>query len=188
MKKILTFDLDNTIFNTTPIFKEAFRRHNKKFYYSTTFDVKICYPQDIANEIINLFSDDLWYNTLLLNKKVPYYINKLNKYYNIYYVSARMGKPKSESYKQLIKNNINCTLDQIIQSSGNKIQTLKELNTSLHFDDCPEVIENCLNNNINCHMISNKEMIYNHYLRNKVNYSKNLKEAILKEKLLEKVK
>ena len=188
MKKVLTFDLDNTIFNTTPIFKEAFKRHNKEFYYSTNFKVNIAYPQDIANELIKLFSDDLWYNTPLLNNQVPYVINKLNNHYSIFYVSAREGRPITESYKQLLKNNINCNINQIIRASGDKIKILKELNCNIHFDDCPDVIEGCINSNIKCHMISNEEMPYNHYLRNKIVYSKDLKEAIIKEKLLENIR
>ena len=188
MKKVLTFDLDNTIFDTTPVFIEAFKRHNKEFYPSSDFNVRIAYPQDIAEEIIKLFSDDLWYNTSLLNDEVPYYINQLNDIYKIYYVSARNGKPESESQKQLLRNNIRCNLEQIIRVSGNKIEALKNLKTTLHFDDSPHVIEACLKENINCHMISNEMMVYNHYLRNKVKHSKNLKEAIEIEKLLEKTK
>lgn len=189
MKNVLTIDLDNTVFNTTPIFKEAFKRYNKKFYYSTDFDIKKCYPNDVANEIVRLFSDELWYSTTLFNKEIPTILNKLNDFYDIYYVSSRIGEnPKIDSYNQLLKNGIKCTLDQIIKASDNKVKILKNLHTDLHFDDGPHVIEGCLNFNIDCHMISSKEMRYNHYLRNKVKYSKNLKEAIIKEKLIENIK
>lgn len=198
MKQVLTFDLDNTIFDTTPVTREAFRRCHKQFYYGTHFNVHLSYPQDVADTLVSLFSDDIWFNTKLLNKEVPQLINLLNQHYDIYYVTNRFRQAE-DSYEQLLKNGINCTLNQVIKSytdknsdkkvaTIDKAQILKELNSILHFDDSPYVIESCLQANIPCHMISNHEMQYNYYLRDKVKYSKDLKEAIIKEKLLERIK
>lgn len=187
MKQVLTFDLDNTIFDTTPVTREAFRRCHKSFYYGTFFNVHKSYPKDVADTLTALFSDDIWFNTTLLNKEVPYMINQLNDYYDIYYVSNRYRQNK-DSFDQLIRNGIECVSDQVIITSGSKAKTLKDLDTRLHFDDSPHVIEDCLESKIPCHMISNHEMQYNYYLRDKVKYSKDLKEAIIKEKLLERIK
>lgn len=187
MKQVLTFDLDNTIFNSTPVTREAFRRCHKQFYYGTYFNVYKSYPKDVADELTRLFSDDIWFNTPILNEEVPYILNQLNQNYDIYYVSNRFRESK-DSYDQLVRNGIKCDIDQVIKLQGDKTPILKKLNTSIHFDDGPHIIESCLANNINCHMISNHEMQYNYYLRDKVKYSKDLKEAIIKEKLLEKIK
>lgn len=187
MKDVLTFDLDNTIFDTTPVTKEAFRRCHKPFYYGTFFNVHKSYPKDVADTLTALFSDDIWFNTTLLNTEVPYMINQLNNHYDIYYVSNRFRQNK-DSFDQLIRNGIECVSDQVIITSGSKAKTLKDLDTRLHFDDSPHVIEDCLESKIPCHMISNHEMQYNYYLRDKVKYSKDLKEAIIKEKLLERIK
>lgn len=187
MKQVLTFDLDNTIFDTTPITREAFRRCHKPFYYGTFFNIHKSYPKDVADTLTSLFYDDIWFNTTLLNIEVPYVINQLNDHYDIYYASNRYRHNK-DSYNQLVKNGINCVLDQVIITPGSKVKILKDLNTLLHFDDSPYVVEDCLDSKISCHMISNYEMQYNYYLRDKVNYSKDLKEAIIKEKLLEKTK
>lgn len=185
--EVLTFDLDNTIFDTTPVTREAFKRCHKDFYYGTHFNVHLSYPKDVADELTRLFSDDMWFNTQLLNVEVPYLLNKLNQYYEVYYVSNRFRESK-DSYDQLKRNGIDCVIDQVIKLQGDKTPILKKLNTSIHFDDSPHVIETCLQNGINCHMISNHEMQYNYHLRDKVRYSKDLQEAIMKEKLLEKIK
>ncbi|MBO7079865.1 MAG: hypothetical protein J6W64_08675 [Bacilli bacterium] len=187
MKEVLTFDLDNTIFDTTPVTREAFRRCHKPFYYGTFFNVHKSYPKDVADTLTALFSDDIWFHTNLLNEEVPYLINQLNNLYDVYYVSNRYRQNK-DSYDQLVRNGINCVLDQVVITSGSKTNTLKDLNTMLHFDDSPHVIEDCLQTKIPCHMISNHEMQYNYYLRDKVKYSKDLKEAIEMEKLLERVR
>ena len=66
-------------------------------------------------------------------------------------------------------------MDNIIDVNGHtKIKAIKENGIDLVIDDSPIVVEECLDAGIDCVMISNSKTLYNHYLRDKIQWAKNL--------------
>jgi hypothetical protein len=66
-------------------------------------------------------------------------------------------------------------MDNIIDVNGHtKIEAIKENGIDLVIDDSPIVVEECLDVGIDCVMISNSKTLYNHYLRDRVQWAKNL--------------
>lgn len=185
----IAIDLDNTIFNVEPIYKNGFK--NLIYYPPQTWDLFKCYPKKIALEIIESFKNGDLFKCKPFYDDYPELIRDLRYKYKLYYVTTRQSAQDPvifngkqipsvvyNTYKQLTYNCIKSELsDIIISKDQDKIDSFKRLDVNCVIDDSPIVIEKCLENKIDCVMISDDNMHYNHYLRNKVLWGKNLHEA-----------
>lgn len=188
MIRKIGIDLDNTVFDCTPLYRSAFRGSPFTYYHPTDWDVYKCYPKPIADTMIKLFKSPCLYSMEPINENIPYAINKIAKTHDCYITTARyhaLGEKqaKAMTIEQLEINGIMFPADKIIITPHSKIQTFKNIDIDLVFDDSPGVIEDCLNNGIDCVMISREDTPYNHYLRSKVSWKANLVEAIKSKQL-----
>lgn len=202
MIQTIGLDLDNTIFDLEPIYKMGFKNQTKYKYTSpTSWEVYKCYPKEIADKILAYFRTEEVYKTPLLNLKYATVVRYLQNKYNVKIVTSRVSDKsdvyyfgdiyrkkvswvRNQTFNQLVRNNIFIPMDDIIQTnSHNKIDEIISNKVDLMIDDSPITVENCLKNNIDCIMISTKKTPYNHYLRNKVEWYKNLFDLIRKRGL-----
>ena len=182
----IAIDLDNTIFNVEQIYKNGFK--DLIYYPPQTWDLFKCYPKKIALEIIESFKNGELYNCKPFYDDYPELIRDLRYKYQVYYVTTRKssldpvifnGKQIPgviyNTYKQLTYNGIKSELSDIkVTEFQDKVPEFRNLDINFVIDDSPLVIESCLNNNIDCAMVSDDNMKYNHYLRKKVLWGKNL--------------
>lgn len=185
---IVSIDLDHTLINVNPIFEKAFSNLNCKFIKPKFYDFKICYEEEICRELEKLFKSNMIYEMNLIDDRVIYPLNELSKHpnFDVYYVTQRMVNNQNKTYEQLKRLGIECKKDNVIDHSIPKVRILNHLKTDKHFDDNPYIILDCMSSKLNCHMISNKNTIYNYHLRKYVNHSKTLYEALEKENLIVK--
>ena len=180
----ISFDLDNVLFDMEAVYKKACIDCNIKFYRPKLWDVYQCYPKEVADRMKYLFGQDILYTMPIINKKFVKIINDLMKEHEIYFVSQRKIKQPEKSYQQIINSGIKCDFNQIYDKDLPKFKVLQELNVNLHFDDSPVVVEDCIKYNIPIVMISNYKTLYNHYLRDKVEYYKNIQEALKTKEII----
>lgn len=186
----ITFDLDDVIFNMKPLNMEAFRRAGQSYRKQTSWDIDTIYEEDVCRNLINLWASDYLYMMPVLDKKIPQILNNLMAQNNmeILFVTERLLKQPRKSYEQLKRAGINCHFNQVIDKPGLKSDILKELQPDIHFDDSPYVVKGCIKKSVPVVMISNNSTLYNHYLRDKVEYYTNLRTALIKKGLIQKVK
>ena len=179
----ITFDLDDVIFNMRPVFIEAFKRANASFSKPTDWDITNIYDENIVNNLQELWGDDMLYSMPVLDAGMPYILNTLLKRpdLDIAFVTERKLKQPEKTFKQLRNVGIQCSFSQVYDQQGLKSDILKELKPDIHFDDSPYVIQGCLKKNVPVVMISNNSTLYNHYLRERVEYYTNLRTALFKK-------
>lgn len=181
-KKKITFDLDSVIFDIQPLYKEGFRRAGVPYKKPTSWILKETYDNEaVINNLLELFGDDMLYSMPLLDKNIPYILNNLlsDSAYDILFVTERMHKQPEKTFNQLRGAGINCSYNQVVDKDGLKSDILKELKTDMHFDDGPLVVAGCLDKGVPVTMISNNNTLYNHYLRNRVQYYNSLHDALI---------
>lgn len=181
----VSFDLDNTIFNLNELYEQACAKHNYKYYPPTSWDMFKCYPTEVAQELYNMFRTDAIYHTSLLHKELPYALNSLYKHENFkpYFITERSIIQPDKDRKQLTDAGIICNPDRIVDHHP-KIESLKQYQTELHFDDSPKVIQDCIENHIDCIMISNDNTPYNHSMRKYVQHYPSLMIALQQRGLI----
>lgn len=181
-KKKITFDLDSVIFDIKPLYKTAFRRAGVPYQKPTSWILKEAYNNEtVVNNLLELFGDDMLYQMPLLDKNIPYILNNLmkNPEYDILFVTERMHKQPAKTFGQLRGAGINCSYNQVVDQVGLKSDILKDLKTTMHFDDGPLVVAGCLDKGVPVTMISNNDTLYNHHLRNRVQYYDTLHRALI---------
>lgn len=181
-KKKITFDLDSVIFDIKPLYKTAFRRAGVPYQKPTSWILKEAYNNEtVINNLLDLFGDDMLYQMPLLDKNIPYILNNLlkNPEYEILFVTERMHKQPAKTFDQLRGAGINCSYNQVVDQVGLKSDILKDLKTTMHFDDGPLVVAGCLDKGVPVTMISNNDTLYNHHLRNRVQYYDTLHRALI---------
>ena len=181
-KKKITFDLDSVIFDIKPLYKTAFRRAGVPYQKPTSWILKEAYNNEtVVNNLLELFGDDMLYQMPLLDKNIPYILNNLlkNPEYEILFVTERMHKQPAKTFDQLRGAGINCSYNQVVDQVGLKSDILKDLKTTMHFDDGPLVVAGCLDKGVPVTMISNNDTLYNHHLRNRVQYYDTLHRALI---------
>ena len=186
----ITIDLDNVIFNMTPLYKEAFRRAGQDYIKPISWDVDTIYDEKVCNNLIDLWSSDYLYTMPVLDKKIPQILNWLmtQSGTEVFFVTERLLKQPEKSFRQLRNAGIKCTSFQVVDKPGLKSDILKELQPDIHFDDSPYVIKGCIKKSVPVVMISNNSTLYNHHLRDKVEYYPNLRTALIRKKLIQKLK
>ena len=181
-KKKITFDLDSVIFDIKPLYKTAFRRAGVSYQKPTSWNLNEAYNNEtVVNNLLELFGDDMLYQMPLLDKNIPYILNNLlkNPEYEILFVTERMHKQPAKTFDQLRGAGINCSYNQVVDQVGLKSDILKDLKTTMHFDDGPLVVAGCLDKGVPVTMISNNDTLYNHHLRNRVQYYDTLHRALI---------
>lgn len=188
-KMIITIDLDNTLLNSHETFKTFCDKYNYPLYLpikdwhfnDQTPETKHFLNEAIVSDKISetLFDGKIW------NKKIPRILEILSEKHTIYFISSRSTNMQHKTKIQLLENNIKLAKIKVL-CTGNisKIDTLKAFKTNLHIDDAPNIIEECISNNIPHIMYSNEMTPYNHHLRSKANHYVNTWEKILKMVLL----
>ena len=181
-KKKITFDLDSVIFDIKPLYQTAFRRAGVPYQKPTSWNLNEAYNNEtVVNNLLELFGDDMLYQMPLLDKNIPYILNNLlkNPEYEILFVTERMHKQPAKTFDQLRGAGINCSYNQVVDQVGLKSDILKDLKTTMHFDDGPLVVAGCLDKDVPVTMISNNDTLYNHHLRNRVQYYDTLHRALI---------
>ena len=177
----ISFDLDNVIFNIEPLYKRANSEFGVEFKRPTHWDVDKCYPSNVTARLFELFADDSLYTMPLISAEYPMILNNIlkNNKYETFFVTQRVLQQPQKSFQQLRNAGINCHYEQVYDKKAKKVDVLKELDIDLHFDDSPYVIADCMRTGVKVAMISNNHTLYNHHLRDQIQYYKNLKTALL---------
>lgn len=181
-KKKITFDLDSVIFDIQPLYIEGFRRAGVPYKKPTSWHLTETYDNAaVIDNLLELFGDDMLYSMPLLDKNIPYVLNNLlaDSSYDILFVTERMHKQPEKTFNQLRRSGINCSYNQVVDKHGLKSDILKDLKTDMHFDDGPLVVAGCLDKGVPVTMISNNNTLYNHHLRNRVQYYDCLRCALI---------
>jgi hypothetical protein len=187
---LLTIDLDSVIFNMRPLYNKAFRRAGCDYKKQTSWDIDTIYEEDVCRNLIDLWSSDYLYTMPVLDKKIPQILNQLmaRKDMDVLFVTERLLKQPEKSFEQLRRAGIECTFNQVVDKDGLKSDILQELKPDMHFDDSPYVIKGCIKKSVPVVMISNNSTLYNHDLRDKVEYYPNLRTALIKKGLVQNIK
>lgn len=193
MIKVLGLDLDNTVFDAEPIYKMGFAYfHKYKYFRPPVWYIYDCYPKEVADKIIEYFKTKPGYDTKPFNPKYSWLLWEWQQKYDLKIITSRSTDygtcyffgdivrkkvtfARAWTYDQLEKYHMRVPMDNIIDlGTHTKLEAIKEQKVDLMIDDSPIVIEECLDNGIDCAMVSNAKTPYNHYLRNKVIWGKNL--------------
>ena len=175
MKKIaISFDLDNTVFDVSELYLEAWRvtghkAPTKTKGYPTRWDFMNdpAFPKSVCDYLLKSFYD----GKLLTYTCSTFVADKLNdllqsSLYDVYFITDR--DEKLDSYGQLRKNKIKASPKQVI-ISHQKDKTLKEMGIQIHCDDNPWVLEKLVPQfqGVLPVLMSNQKTLYNHYMRDK---------------------
>lgn len=179
----ITFDLDSVIFDLKPLEKKAFELAGQPYKKPTSWDIATIYNKEICDNLQTLWGSDMLYTMPVLDKGITYILNTLLQRpdLDIAFVTERRLKQPEKTFQQLQNAGIKCSFEQVYDMHGLKSDILKDLGTDLHFDDSPLVVSGCLSKNVPVVMISNNETLYNHYMRNKVEHYKSLRQALIKK-------
>ena len=175
---IITIDLDGVVFDLNKIIKDIFIKYNLEYFTpkTWTFDG---YPENIKQEIYKSFKTDAVVNTPLIDNKIRNTIYTLNLESSIYFVSSRFKDLHKPTIERMLNEFPFLDNSQILLTDNqSKTPILKQLKSNLHIDDSPSVIQECLDNKINCIMISNEDSEYNKHLKNKVFHTSSLNNVI----------
>ena len=194
--KTIALDLDNTVFDLEPVYKLGFKDYPQyRYHYPTSWAVYECYPKPVADKILGYFKTIENYKTPLISKRYPLLIHNWQQKYDIKVITSRktdspdvwfFGEPvrRKESlarvltYEQIWDAGMFVRIDNIIVVDGNsKMDAFKKEKIDLVIDDSPIVIEECIAEGIDHVMISTRKTPYNHYLRDKAIWARNLFEV-----------
>ena len=184
MRKRISIDLDNTIFDMATEYRAIIESHGCKYRSPVSYNVYNCgYPTHVADALCEMFQSDTVYNTRVFDEKLPGALNAIyqDPRYMLFYITERdlsHGRDKT----QLNNAGIICDDFRLINYSP-KVEILKKYKINLCFDDAPHVVAGCLENNIDVVMISNDDTAYNHHLRSQVEHYPNLMMALKKRGL-----
>jgi len=171
---VICFDLDNTLVDLEKPIKKIFKKHKLK--YQPAFDWELSnYPAHIKNEVLEMFKD-----SNVMCKLKPFYNAKKfikslkNKGFSIYIITARSKNIANETIEFVEKLfDVPCF---VVKPNQSKLSMLKKLKADFWIDDCPTHLNDYRKNGIYSTMISNKNTPYNHYMRDKVGWLKNINE------------
>jgi hypothetical protein len=174
-------DLDNCVFDAEPLYKQAFTRTEYKYYPPKNYWIGEAYPKPVADNLYKIFRSEAVLWTKPFDFKLPGLINLIstNPQHEVHVITAReLPNAKDGTINQLRRNGIYIPNENIHITDFDKVQLAKFLKLDVIFDDSPIVIQNCLDNNIPCVMISTPVTPYNHHLRNKVEHYTSLYKAL----------
>lgn len=178
--RVVSVDLDNTLFLNKAVFKKVFEKYGIDYYPSKHWDMRD-YPNEIRKEIFELFNKKEFVNQPLIEKDIGKLLNETNKAFDVKFVSSRGELLFLETARRLMVEFPDFfTLDKLLFSSSRKSDTLKTMDLEMHFDDSPEVIKDLKKNDLSFTMISNGDTLYNHELRKNTSYVEKLSDGLIK--------
>lgn len=180
MKQKIAIDLDNTVFDTARLIHDICARHNADFNAMTSYDLYTCLPKNVVDEIMNAFNTVELHNMPVLHSKIPEILNKMHDRPDteVYFITERPVAAADMDIGQLTRAGIIFDRKNIVHCKP-KIDALRDYGINLCFDDSPNIVRDCITNNIDVVMISNQDTPYNHDLRNSVEYYANLADALV---------
>lgn len=166
-KLVLTFDLDDTIFDASWIFRDA---------WCKAFLNKKDKPDFVYPSIWNYHDDPNWKGdpaaclddefmavdrltlTTLDDKNVAVMLNNIihNPMFEVYFITKR--PLYMDTYKQIEFNDIEIDRDHVI-TTDMKVEAIEFVNSDLHFDDAPHILDEVKTAKV---IISNDKTLYNH--------------------------
>lgn len=159
------FDLDNTLLDTK-ILKYVFEKNNMRYYPAINWDMSN-YPDNIRQEIFKLFKSDM----MIHKNTLPFAVELIKKLkaegHKIVVITARdksLEKKTIELVHELF--DVKCL---VVGLHDSKLDLLEHYEIDLWIDDSPR-IEEYFEAGISCIMISNEDTLYNHHLRNKIEW------------------
>lgn len=175
----IAIDLDNTVFNTARLIRGICARHSVDFNDLRTYDVYQCVPKIVADEIMGSFDTPELRDMPILHNKIPEMLNKMHERPDteVYFITERPIATADMDIGQLKRAGIMFNQHNIVHYKP-KIDALRKHGINLCFDDSPNIVRDCLANNIDVVMISNDDTPYNHDLRRTVEYYSNLVDAL----------
>ena len=181
----IAIDLDNTVFDTAIMIRDICTRNEVDFNMLTSYDPYQCVPEHVADEIMGAFDSEKLRDMPILDKKIPEILNQMMAHDNIkvYFITERPIATADMDMGQLKRAGIKCEKNQVVNHRP-KIEALRNYGINLCFDDSPNVVADCLANNIDIIMISNKDTPYNHHLRGQVDYCTDLVTAMQRRNLI----
>lgn len=182
----IALDLDNTIFDTTSVFRALIESCNCEYRPLISYNLyENGYPIEVVHALENLFHSDELCNAGVIDARIPIMLNTLakNPRYELFYITERDKSQHMPSYNQLRRAGIICKDTHLIHSKP-KLSALREHKIDLCFDDAPHVVSDCVANNIDIVMISNYDTAYNHHLRESVENYQNLVTALQKRGII----
>ena len=184
----IAIDLDNTVFNTAIMIRDICARNGVDFNLLTSYDPYECVPQHVADEIITAFDSIELRDMPVLHKKLPETLNMMlvRPDIDVYFITERPIATANMDIGQLKRAGIKCNKNQVVNYKP-KIDALRNYGINLCFDDSPLVVADCLANNIEVAMISNKDTPYNHHLRGQVEHYPDLMTALGHKGFTEKI-
>ena len=123
-KRRITFDLDNVIFDMKPLYKEAFRRAGVPYVKPTDWDLYKSYNNAaVVENLLELFGDDLLYKMPVLDREIPYILNKLivRRDLDVLFVTERKLKQPEKTFWQLRRAGIVCAINQVYDKDGKAV-------------------------------------------------------------------
>ena len=175
----IAINLDNTVFDTTRMIRDICARNNVDFNMMAIYDVYQCFPQNVADEIMRAFDSPELRNMPVLNQNIPQTLNYITTRpdTDVYFITERPVATAHMDIKQLKNAGIIFNPNNIVHRKP-KIGALCDYHINLCFDDSPNIVRDCIKNNIDVVMISNEGTPYNHYLRGTVEYYPDLITAL----------
>lgn len=192
-KIVLTFDLDNTIFDATPLYREAWEENlrttyqqdnitfnytssvnDKNFKLPTHWDYRKDWPEEPSNKLDKLLTSQRLTQTEIVDTRLIPTIKGLVNHplFEVYFLTDRAIDLYDDTIKQIWKYFPYMTMDRIVNSYVkkliviNEISKRKDVSNIIHFDDRPLTFIECVNNKLPCVLISNENTPYNHDLSN----------------------
>ena len=166
----IALDLDNTIFDTTSVYRALIESCNCKYKPLVSYNPnENGYPAEVVRALENLFYSDDLCSAGVIDARIPTILNTLTKkpQYELFYITERPTSQHMPSHNQLQRAGIIFEDSHLIHSKP-KLTALREHKIDLCFDDAPHVVSDCMANNIDVVMISNYDTAYNHHLRESV--------------------
>ncbi len=166
-KTILGIDVDNCVTDTNPAILELANEmyHHLNHYYKkvlekplteediTDFDYGKCTPlkDDEVDELFKQMVKKEKYLSLELLPNALNILNKLEKLYYFYFVTARPGDAEEQTFNCFIKNKIEKYNDRII-IDGDKVKIAKDKGITHFIEDREETALSLADNNIKVYL------------------------------------
>jgi 5'(3')-deoxyribonucleotidase len=167
------FDLDEVLVNLSTEIKKIFKKQKQKYLHTIDWNFSN-YPNKIRQETFKLFEKKDIMCKLRATPLSKLLINTLKENGNkVIVITARNINIKDDTIKfvkRLFK--VPC---YVVGPDESKLDILEKEKIDIWVDDCPKYLEKYEQHGIKCIMISNKNTVYNHYLRNKIFWCHNVK-------------
>ena len=181
----IAIDLDNTVFNTAIMIRDICARNGVDFNLLTSYDPYECVPKHVADEIMGAFDSPELRKIPVAKAQIPELLNQMATRDDIemYFITERPIAMSDMDVRQIQNAGIICNKKQVVNHKP-KIEALCKYGIDLCFDDSPNIVCDCIANNIDIVMISNPDTPYNHHLRDRVEYYPDLVTALTRRNII----